>query len=329
MRTEHEGGPKVTMLDENNQIEIPPAPQPEGDPVDEAPAPEPEGDPADTPQPPEGEEAAPEYTPNYNYKVYDEEKEFPEMVRGHIDSVEKEEFYRSLFCKADGLDGMKPKHEKVVKERDEIKDHYGKLNEGFTTLEDFRKGDLPMFFDTWGFSNKELIDYVSNLPELKDDPSAVQAFTDRLTASKQRYQSQYQHNDLQRENERLRQNFENVSVAQALMDPEMGSFAKHFDSVKGVGSFNQQVTDYIKYAGTQNQTVTPQQAAAFVHNYYKDFMQPAAVQQPGNGGTPPAPAPTDTPTIPDVGTGRRVSPAKPVFKSLADLKKHAENLAKG
>src|SRR5688500_3044500 len=69
--------------------------------------------PKETEPPTEGEppKEVPQYTPNYKFKVMDEEKEFDDFLKGAIKTKEDEEKLRDIVTKAYGLDAHKKTHE--------------------------------------------------------------------------------------------------------------------------------------------------------------------------------------------------------------------------
>ena len=54
----------------------------------------------------ESQEPAP-YTPSLKYKVYDQEKEFPEWTKSYIKDPETESRFKDLFDRSDGLPFIK------------------------------------------------------------------------------------------------------------------------------------------------------------------------------------------------------------------------------
>ncbi len=121
------------------------------------------------------EEAPPAYSPNFKFKVQDEEKEFDEFVRGSIKDQETEGKFRELYEKAHGLDHVKPKlaEERTQREQREaelaaIRSEYGQYNEAVNEILELKDKDLGMFLQRLQLDPKKLANYLADVFETQD-----------------------------------------------------------------------------------------------------------------------------------------------------------------
>lgn len=271
----------------------------------------------------------PQYTPNFKFKVMDEEKEFDEFIRGAIKDKEHEEKLRDLYTKAHGLEHHKKTHESL-KER--VEKHYRPLEETYnTTMNNIKyldqavqKKDYQTFFDTLKIPRQDILKYALDLvkyeemsPEQKaqvDKQREIERNNEMLSQQTQSYQSQAQEYAVQ---------VRTLQLNNELMRPEHNSFVQNFDAKAGKpGAFREQVIRHAELAFYRNQTDLPvEQAVQEVMALYGNWIAPQVAPTPQQ-----APAPQvqqKPPVIPNVqSTGN--SPAKKIPTSLADLRKMAK-----
>ena len=118
----------------------------------------------------ETEEEVTEYTPNYSYKVKDEEFEFDEFLRGSVTSTEQEEALRELYTKSRGLEGYKDKLTTKEQEYNELMQEAGTYTDGFKTLKKHvdhanSTGDFREVGKALGLSDEKLVEYAVKLAE--------------------------------------------------------------------------------------------------------------------------------------------------------------------
>lgn len=275
------------------------------------------------------------YTPNFKFKVYDEEKEIPESFRALVKDSATEKEVRELFEKAHGLDGLKPVHQKAVKERDEYLNQYKETKSQFdATMENLRKihaysqSDLDTFFQVYKIPQEKLFQYVTEkLKESELPPEQVE----RMQAGRQaKLEAEYYKEQVARQekqNQDLFKQQHDFHMNQVMSQPDVAGFAKDFDSRAGKqGEFLQKVYEYgDRIFRTENRYAPPQEAVNAVLGYYKSLLNYNPSQQAtGQGTVPGSEAPP--PPIPNLGSGRSVSPTKPKFKTLDQLRKHVKDI---
>lgn len=282
---------------------------------------------------PEGGKPA-AYTPNYKFKVYDEEKEIPESFRALVKDTATEKEVRELFEKAHGLDGLKPTHQKVVKERDELttrfKETEGQLHgtvENLKKIHHYSQNDLDTFFKIYKIPEEKLFQYVSSkLKEAELDPAVAES----LNAGRQaKLDAEYYKDQVESNQRTAQENFRQqheFNMTSELGKPEVAQFIKDFDARAGQpGAFQRHINDYGNqvYQTQSGRYAPPSETVAYALKYYRSLLQPNPSQQPASVTSPAEPPP---PPIPNVGSGRSASPVKPRFKSLEALRKHAQQV---
>jgi hypothetical protein len=265
------------------------------------------------------------YSPNYKFKVMDEEKEMDEWLRGVIKDPDTEKKARELYEKAYGLDHVKPKYETLKKEYDGLTNQWGSVSGELKKVGAFLQNkDFGSFFETFKLTDEDIFKYaLDKLEYYQLDPAKKEQVDMQSQRSRQMY-------DLQQENERLKAMHEQAEVGgletslnQAVAAPHVVSIASNFDANAGqAGAFRQAV---IAHARAQfhvlGRDLEPQEA---VESFLKTFglsqqaSQSAPVAQAGIENTNSAQArPKTIPTV----KGGSSSPVKQQVKTLDDLRK--------
>lgn len=278
-------------------------------------------------------DSQPAFTPNYQFKVYDKSLEFPEWIRPLVTDKTREDEIRDIFSKAYGIDGIKSKYERSKQELAELspyRDRFTQAQEQMQKLIALRDNDLGSFIEGLGLSEEQLMDYLTERARLKSDPAFAQEYNRQrdirqklLQSQEQSSQSSRQLEQLTTQNQELQRQMHQFQLEQTMSRQDVNSFASQFDSRMGQGSFTQAVIDYGNFVfHTEGRNISPVEAVNAVMQKYQPLFGsvgsavPNPAQTPGNVQTPP--------TIPNVGTGKGVSPTKPRFKSIEDIKKHYE-----
>lgn len=271
-------------------------------------------------------EAPPAFTPNYKFKVDEEEKEIDELFRGLMTDAEKEKKIRELHEKAFGLDLHKTRHEKLKTQFQEVSTKYTNIDKSLKQLSRFvQNDDLGSFFQA------------INIPEHMVFEFVKRRLTQMEAPPEQRAEIQRQENErrqliqLQQENEELQERFSietiqarGLELDTALASPGVTTVAAKVDAQFGKGAFRQAVIDrgIVAYQTTGNEISVHQAVQEAVAYWSKMF---------GQSPQAPAPAPTSAqaapqepqappPIMPNV-SGRATSPIKTGPRSIADLKK--------
>lgn len=285
-----------------------------------------------TPSSPLGEVAvageAPQYQPNYKFKVLDEEKEIDEWVRGAIKDSETEKKARELFEKAHGLDHVKSRLAKTREEYEALNGDYSGVQENIQTLREHVKNqDFGAFFKALNIPKDMIFQWVAQDLQYKNLPPE----------EKQRYDEQI---ELRRETSRLRKENEifqgqsresqiqamEMELEQSLSDPEVNRTMQAFDASRGrVGAFRERLVRelaVIQQASGRRPSATEGLQSLMglmgkAHGHASTFAPQA--------NTPNQEVPTAKPVISNLKSRASVSPVQKSPTSMTELR---ANIAK-
>lgn len=268
---------------------------------------------------------APAWTPNFKLKVYDKEMEIPEDFRPFIKDEKAEKKFRELFEKSYALDEHKGIHQKVLQNLDEFKSkatthekELERVTEGVKKLYNYSQKDLGTFFEMYRIPEDRIIEFVRDRLQEKELPEHERVQRDEL---RQRARAADQYEDQlrqqQRQNQEMVMSQHNSAMEMAMNAPDVSTFKKDFDTRFGQGAFQKHVSDHgSRIYQSEKKYISPFEATKAVMEYYRPAIQTQAPLTANGGQTTEQP-----PVIPNVGTGRGVSPTRPKFKSLDSLKK--------
>lgn len=269
---------------------------------------------------------APAYQPNFKYRAFQEEKEFPEWARSFVKSKDHEENLRSLLCKADGLDGLKPKYQ-------ELRNQHGDLSTRWSTLAKYAKDDLHSFFEATGIERQRLVDWLIKSEETQRDPERKQAWESQRAAELQQRDIQSRFDSQQSQLEQVMAQNHQIELRTVTTDPDVSSFAKAFDEKLGEGAFLAHVynvgnTHFLE----TKKNLSPVEAVSTVIRQYHRLVSAggaSASPQPNVPGQSSDGKPVIAPVkpIPTLGNGSSHT-GKTKIKSLADLHRRAEELGR-
>lgn len=268
----------------------------------------------------------PEYTPNFSYKVYDEEKEFPDWAKQLVKSKEIEDQLRTYLQKGEAFDPLKEKYERRGSEYQEVNTKYDSMINKLTEYDHYiKKGALGPVFKDWQISDQQVIDYVANLLKAQDDPNQRQQWEAQQSNVVNEWQTnQYQSQLLKQNQELARQNHE-ANYARVLSQPSVVEFSQKLESILGQGQMRSLADQYGQaYYQQHGRDTTPEDAVRYVMETYKGIV----TMSPGNElAQAKAELEEGRPQghLPRVGKGGAASPVKKVVRSLDDLRKLVAN----
>jgi len=280
------------------------------------------GDPEPSDQPQEDD-----WQPDFTYKVYDEIREIPEDVRDAITSKEREEYFKKLYSKADGLEGVKAKYEKAkdyVKEKDmaynEVVTELNNYRERNDALKYYAKNDLDAFHKAAEIDDQTLFNHVARKIALMENPDQLDEYNQQSEAKRENYILRKRLEKLESNVTSEKQNADMNELKTALAEPEIESVKTRIDSVLGDGAFITEVADYGRKAAMNKRPCSPRQAIEHVVEKYTKLI-PANEQPKPETSTEEKPK-----NLPQLGKGKKVIPKKMEIRSLEDLKKRAQQL---
>jgi hypothetical protein len=273
-----------------------------------------------------------QYTPNYKFKVMDDELEFDEKIRSVITSKEQEEHLRDLYTKAHGVPKLKETIDKKSKDYEDItgrystvEAEYNQLREGIDKLGHLSKKDFGLFQKSMSINDDAILDRAAEILEYRRADTDEQRRLDQIQQDKLRgYQSQNEAEYYRKQNDEFRQFKIQYELDQAIVSPEISEFAKQFDSKMGGDAFKRKVAAYGASVWNQSrQYIAPLEACRAIASEYKVFFNE---QNPASSNPNPTVSREAPKPIPNLGTGTSVSPTKRKFKSIDDIRKLSEQM---
>jgi len=264
----------------------------------------------------------PEYTPNYSFKVMNEQKEFDEWAKKAIKDADSEKAVRELYEKAHGLDFVKQDRVKLKEEFQSVRNDYeglkGHLLQAGTARQ---RGDYKTFFESFGVSDDEVLKYALKVAELREAPAET----------RQQFETQRQESlravSLESENQKMYEQVQSLGVQQrtfeldqALASSDISQVVQMYDERVGQpGAFRARVVERGQYHWYASQKDLPAlQVANEIAAMFGPMGSPQAAPIPQVAA--PSQAAAKKPVIPSI-QSRGTSPAQKVPKSIEDLKK--------
>ena len=276
------------------------------------------------------ETPAEEYTPDYGYSVRDEKFEFDEWIRPAVTSKEQEDAIRDMYTKARGLEGVQQNFEKTntrLKEIEEQSTRYKEESEyatqGLEGLKKLAKDDFSSFAHIVGINDDSIMKYATQRLDYKDKPEYERQELDRERSNRaQSYERNIEMDNLRRQNEKLVFDRHKAKMEEAYRPPEIASFRAEFDKRMGEGAFEQNVKNYGSQQYQINkQYVEPMVAVQTIYSQFKPLFTDRLEEINK----------TETITKPptNLGAGKAGTVVKRKVKSLKDLHKIANEIARG
>jgi hypothetical protein len=273
----------------------------------------------------------PDYTPNYSFRVREEDHEFDDWVRPAITSAEHENKLRELYTKAYGLDSVKSRADEYERKYSETNEKYGTLNSqwenmsnGLQKINDMKEKDFGTFRKVWQIPDHKILEAASEImqymqnPELKAQYDANQ---DRALQMLQQEQSLTQHSQ---QTAQMQRQMHDMKMQQVYGDPEISRFEKEFDKRMGKpGSFRDEVNSYGSLQFHNGKYVEPSVVVSTVYSRMKNLLGDMAVAQAQQQAAPQA---QSVRSLPNMGSGKTGSAVKKKITSTDDLRKLAASL---
>ncbi len=291
----------------------------------------------------------PAFTPNFKFKVMDQEHEIPERFRELMKDATTEKEVREIFEKAYGLDHQKPKYEQLKTKHSEVERNF---NDVLGAVQDLRSvyqqavstGNLLLlddFFDRLKIPDQVILQYALAKVQYGElDPEARKAYDQQVFAQKRLLDLEKQNQGYSQQAMSAATHAKGALLDSCLARPDIQALAQAFESAPGrkPGDFRRSVCEHGEYVWfkTNGQTdLSPEEAIQQVVQRFGVILpqpggQPAipntaanpttTTPQQGNpAATTAAPRPA-APVIPNV-VSRAASPMKPRPKSIAELRK--------
>lgn len=255
----------------------------------------------------------PEYTPNFSYKVKDEEFNFDERIQGAVKSVEDEEYFRDLYTKSAGLDSYKEKYADVEGQMEA-------LVSGYRNMEQLQQNkDVAGVTKLFRFSDDDVLDYAEKILSHRELPEEQRVQLEKQQSMEQELHQLRQQQTSTQENIQTQAVQRDLNELNGLITSEYKDVAK---SMKDAGydmAWEVGVRGHAQYKrdGVEPtiKSVVNDVANAFGH-LNKPQQVPAQEAQTGQQTV------RQVPVLPNL-HGNTNSPIQAKVKSLADLHKLA------
>jgi hypothetical protein len=271
----------------------------------------------------------PVYQPNYKFKANQKEMEFDEFLRSAVKDPETEKKVRELYEKAYGLDTIKPERDQLKAQHQAVTQEFNQIKGGLAKASQYvQQKDYQSFFQAMGIPESDIMQFALlkvQLAEATPEQRAAyeQSRTTTLNAQQLAEQNQHLQTTLRQQASTMRAN----ELDLALQRPEVNALMQAFDQRLGkVGAFRDEVIKRGQLYWHNAQADIPvDQAVQEVMSLIGNSLTPQMTQPAAPTAQTLAEPPEQRPTIPSL-KGRGTSPAKKVFRSIAELKKHAKEL---
>lgn len=280
-----------------------------------------------------GDDKPDEYTPNFKYRVYDQEKEFDPKLQALITDKASEDTIRDLVTKAEGLDVLKPTHQRIVQDRDKIASERNALSANANRIMGLRDSNRRLFFAELGVTDQMLVAAAREIADAQDpeNPSGWTQFQQMRQAEWNAHVANLQNSQTQANANQSAVQAHEQALQRAFSAPHVSTFAQRFDALHGQGAFREAVEARGNFLYHQRGYVDPQLVAEDVIAFQSKGMAltPApATPTPGSTVTPAGGTPAVRPRpkgLPNVGRGRAsTSPIGKRPKNVKELKEYAK-----
>jgi hypothetical protein len=276
-------------------------------------------------------EAQPQYTPNFEFKVYDKVHQFPEWARPVIKDKATEEQIRDVFSRAYGLDGLKGKYEKSKEQLTryaDVEKNYNNQTGQLKQLLALRETDMGAFLQAVGLDDDKLAQHYQAILRAKEDPTFAAQYNAGLEAKRKHLQVTQEQEEMRSQMDSLRQEKEQILLERHVNtfestynNPQVSSFAQAFDAKAGKeGAFKDEAMELGNFIFMKEQrNASPTEVFSMLMQKYSAFVQPQTTPMEAQ---PQMAAKSQPATIPNTGGAGGVSVTKPRFNSIDDIKKH-------
>ena len=264
------------------------------------------------------EEVVAAFTPDFKFKVRDEEHAMDDWVKDHIKDEATQKKFQDLYTRGHGLELAKT-------ERDEVKQKLGTLEESLQHVNELvQKGDARSFIEALGLPKKMFLDYAINEFKFQELPAEEKQ---KIEAQRQQelamQQLQMQNNELQDNYQAEARQRRTIELETALGGEYQGA-AQAYDQRAGTpGAFRKLVVERGIFHHHVNGVDIPV-SQAIQEAILLGGVQagtPQATQQPVEAGTPTVQPQQQKKVLPNI-QGQGTSPTKTSFNSLDSLKAH-------
>jgi len=186
---------------------------------------------------------APQYQPNFKFKVKDAEHEIPEAFRSVVKDPETEKKVREIFEKAYGLDEVKQSRDKYQTQIKELTEREQKqyapiMRQVMEAEAHYKRNDIGAVFKTLGIPENKVYEWALHQAKLADLPEdQKRIYTQSEEARRQEYQAQTQMEQMREQMMTLQVSQRNQELSAALTKSDVAALVQAFDAKQGAGAF--------------------------------------------------------------------------------------------
>ncbi len=248
-----------------------------------------------------------------------------EFFRTLIKDSESEEKVRKTLQKAEAFESQTQRHEKLKQDHDSLSTRFTGIDKSLKQLsKHLNEDDLESFCSALKIDDQKILRYAQRLLQRMEMDPNQRAEQDRIRNDRLRaHQLEEQNQQLQTDFSKQQAEAGLLQTEMLLSRPEYAQVAQSFDNhVKRDGAFFEEVCKQGMIAHKMTgKVLTPEEAVQAALNVWGPFLNQAPPQaqvqqqQQIQRQQPP-------PTLPNI-SGRASSPIKQPVRSIADLKKLA------
>lgn len=267
---------------------------------------------------------APQYTPNFKYKVLDQEREFDEWLRPVVKDADSEKRVRDLLERAYGIDAVKADRTKIRESFQTLQQEKAAVESSLNTLSTMVRSRDHRFFKAAQIPDDFVLEAAHRILQEKEMSPEQRAQLQHQRSLEEKYHETVSQNELlMQEHQKTATQYRDFELQNTLQSSEVSPIVQIFDSKVGPGKFRAEVVRLGQwYWTTQGKDKPVKELVQEVGNMARAFIGEnsgvtAGQQAPANVVTTQT-APTQQ-VIPNI-EGKGVSPAKKAFNSIDDLK---------
>lgn len=183
------------------------------------------------------------YTPDFKYRVREEEREFDDSIKKLIKDRDSEKTIRDLYTRADGIETIKQDRENIAQELNSFRAEKATFDESLRQLSHFvQTDDLQSFFDHLQIPKEQVLRYALREIQLSENPQLRQQYEQQRQANLHNYNQQMYGQAVQTQYEQQAVNLRERELDFTMRQPELLTMVESFDSRVGKpGAFRDEV----------------------------------------------------------------------------------------
>lgn len=263
---------------------------------------------------------APQYVPDFKYKVKNEEFEFDEWAKPFIKDKSVEDNFRNLYSQVKAFETVKEARDRIQSQFEDVNGNYSEIMNSIDVLRDHvRVNDFESFFKDLGIPIERVQQWMyQHLQAGSLPPEQRNQYVQSLNATREANQLRRENLELTTRQEEMQVQAREAELDRVLQDPQVNELMQSFDRKIGrVGAFRNEVVNYAAGRSyTTGEDLTAQDAVNAIVAIMGGHGAAAQAQ-------PQVVAPQSKPVIPNI-TGNNASPVRKAPKSIDEMRQFAK-----